>query len=122
MTATPERAQRARPSHGRRGFAAPAPTADRGEPVRGAKPPSRSERSERTRGEPARGAKPLSRSERSERPHRLLLSSQAFVKRFAGSARRSTARMSTSVEFAFSTSSKKRISSGYQTSVFLDSL
>jgi len=45
-----------------------------------------------------------------------------LVNRFASSGWRSTARIRISVEFAFSTSSKKRISCGYQTSLFLDSL
>ncbi len=49
-------------------------------------------------------------------PHRLRDSSQAFVKRFACSGRRSMSLMRMSVELPFSISSKIRISSGYQTS------
>jgi hypothetical protein len=44
--------------------------------------------------------------------HRLLLSSQALVKRFGSKGWRSTSEMTTVVRLPFSTSSKKRISSG----------
>ncbi len=53
-------------------------------------------------------------------PYRLRDSSQAFVNRFASSARRSISLMRMSVEFPFSISSKMRISSGYQTSAFFE--
>ncbi len=67
------------------------------------------------------GDSPWSAPAFERRSYRLFDSSHAFVNMLAVRERRSTWRTRMSVELAFSTSSKKRISSGYQTSPPLDS-